>query len=207
MMVLRNIVKSQLARLFRAFDPKKPLHPPDKDPLFHYTSGRWLWNEDEQLKARFRPFNVPGLKEAACQAAGTEQCMSCEKIGEGNYNKAYRLVMGDDQKVIAKIPHPNAGPSTLTTASEVATMEFARTILNLPVPKVLAWSASDQNHVQTEYIIMEEARGSQLYESWQDISLETKYEIIRQIVDIERKLLSFSFNKYGLGLTNVRIRR
>jgi len=206
-MMLKNIAKSRFARLFRALDPMKLLHSHDRDPLFYYTSGRWLWNEDEQLKARFRPFSVPGLKEAACRAVRTEQCMSCEKIGEGNYNKAYRLVMGDGQKVIAKIPHPNAGPSTLTTASEVATMEFARTILNLPVPKVLAWSASDQNHVQTEYIIMEEARGSQLYESWQDVSLETKHEIIRQIVDIERKLLSLSFDKYGLGYTDVKTRR
>ena len=72
--------------------------------------------------------------------------------------------MEDGQRVIAKIPHTIAGPLVLTTASEVATMEFARAILNIPVPKVLAWSATDQNPVEMEYIIMEEATGSQLHD-------------------------------------------
>jgi hypothetical protein len=166
------------------------------DPLFCYTSGRWLWNEREQLAARYRHFDVPSLQKMACQALGTEKCISFEKIGEGNYNKAYRLEMENGQKVIAKVPHPNAGPQVLTISSEVATMEFARTVLNIPVPKVLAWSATKQNPVQAEYIIMEEARGSQLHEVWQDLSLRSKSNIIREFVDVEGKLLSVSFNKY-----------
>ncbi|KAI8933313.1 hypothetical protein NX059_009938 [Plenodomus lindquistii] len=105
--------------------------------------------------------------------------------------------MEDSQKIIAKVPHPNAGPRVLTTASEVATMEFARTILNVPVPRVLAWSATDQNPVQAEYIIMEEASGSQLHEVWQDLSLRRKSDIIREFVDVERKLLSVSLEKLG----------
>jgi len=74
--------------------------------------------------------------------------------------------MNDGQRVIAKVPHPNAGPQVLTTASEVPTMEFAQTVLSLPVPQVLASSATDQNPVQAEYIIIEEARGSQLHKVW-----------------------------------------
>ncbi|CAN9184199.1 unnamed protein product [Alternaria alternata] len=149
------------------------------NPLFCYTNGRWLWNEREQLEARYRRFDVSSLKQAACQAVGAHECVSFNKIGEGNYNKAYRLEMDDGQKIIAKVPHPNAGPPKLTTASEVATMEFARTILNIPVPRVLAWSATDQNPVQAEYIIMEEASGSQLHEVWQDLPLRKKSDIIR----------------------------
>lgn len=60
--------------------------------------------------------------------------ISFTKIGEGNYNKAYCLEMEDRRKVIAKVPHPNAGPRVITTSSEVATMDFARTILKIPVP-------------------------------------------------------------------------
>jgi hypothetical protein len=165
--------------------------------LFEYTSGRWLWNEAEQLKARRCQFEIPGLQHAACQAVGTKRCSSFKKIGEDNFNKAYRLEMEDGQKVIAKIPHPNAGPPVLTTSSEVATMGFVRDILNIPVPKVLAWSATDQNPVQAEYIIMEEARGSQLHEVWKDLPLRKKVNIIREFVEIERKLLSVSLVKYG----------
>lgn len=119
----------------------------DMNQLFCYTSGQWLWNEREQLEARFRRFDVPSLHQVACQAAGASRCTSFKNIGEGNYNKAYRFVMDDGQKVIAKVPHPNAGPRILTASSEVAFVEFARTVLNIPVPKVLAWSATEQNHV------------------------------------------------------------
>jgi hypothetical protein len=105
--------------------------------------------------------------------------------------------MEDDQKVIAKIPHSNAGPPVLTTASEVASMEYARTVQGLPVPKVLAWSAMDQNPVDAEYLIMEEAQGSQLHEVWQDLPLRAKVDIIHEIVDIEKKLFSVSFDKIG----------
>lgn len=167
----------------------------DTNPLFCYTSGRWLWNEREQLEARYRRFDVSSLQQAACQAVGASKCISFKKIGEGNYNKAYRLQMEDGQKIIAKVPHPNAVPRGHTTASEVATMEFARTVLNLPVPRVLAWSATDQNPVQAEYIIMEEASGSQLHEVWQDLPLRRKCDIIREFVAVERKLLSVSFEK------------
>jgi len=193
-----NIAKWRYLRLLHTFDGSRAMsfHPQtDMNPLFCYTSGRWLWNEREQLEARYRRFDVPSLQQAACQAVGADKCISFEKIGEGNYNKAYRLEMEDGQKVIAKVSHPNAGPRVLTTASEVATMEFARSILNIPVPQVLAWSATDQNPVQAEYIIMEEAKGSQLHEVWQDLSLRSKSDIIREFVDIERKLLSVSFEK------------
>jgi hypothetical protein len=40
------------------------------------------------------------------------------------YNKALLLTMDDGTQAVAKIPNPNAGRPHLTTASEVATMEF-----------------------------------------------------------------------------------
>lgn len=193
-----DITKSHYTRLLHTLRGTQPtpLHPrSDTNPLFCYTSGRWLWNEREQLEARYRLFDVPSLQQVACQAVGAKKCISMQKIGEGNYNKAYRLGMEDGQNVIAKIPHPNAGPQVLTTASEVATMEFVRTVLDIPVPTVLAWSATDQNPVQAEYIIMEEAKGFQLHEVWQDLSLRTKCDIIREFVDVEKRLLSVSFER------------
>lgn len=74
-------------------------------------------------------------------------------------------------------------------------MEFARTILDIPVPRVLAWSATEQNPVQAECIIMEDARGSQLHEVWQNFSLRRKSAIICEFVDVERKSLSVSLEK------------
>ncbi len=169
-------------------------HP--NEQLFSFTRGRWLWNEKEQLDARYRRFNIPNLKKLTSELVGSTGCLSLEKIGEGSYNKGFRLIMQNNKKVIVKIPNPNAGPAMYTTASEVATMDFGRTVLNLPIPKVLAWSATNQNPVESEYIIMEEANGHQLHGVWSHMELETKRDIIAQIVDLETKMLSVSFDRW-----------
>ncbi|RMZ82272.1 hypothetical protein DV738_g1897, partial [Chaetothyriales sp. CBS 135597] len=70
--------------------------------------------------------------------------------------------MDDGKAVIARVPNPNAGAPFFTTASEVATMELARSVFDIPVPKVYQWSACADNAVGSEYIIMEEAMGTQL---------------------------------------------
>ncbi|KAF2838746.1 hypothetical protein M501DRAFT_1011512 [Patellaria atrata CBS 101060] len=144
--------------------------------LFNYTNGRWLWNERQQLDARYQRFNVEKLGKVASEAI------------------AFRLIMQDGQKVIAKIPNPNAGPAGYTTASEVVSLDFVKTILTLPAPKVLAWSTTKRNPVESEYIIMEEAKGSQLHKLWQKLELRAKRDIVREIVEVEKKVLSVSFD-------------
>lgn len=166
----------------------------EMDPIFNYTSGRWLWNEEAQLAARSISFNVEALKQTACRALHAESCTSLEKIGEGGFNKALRLKMDDGRTIIAKLPHPNAGPAKLTTSSEAATMEYARSVLNLPVPKVLGWSDTKHNVVESEYILMEEAKGSQLSSVWQGLPLEQKVHVVRGIVDVQAQMMSTPFD-------------
>ena len=101
--------------------------PPESshEDFFHYTSGRWLWNEEQQLRDRYRVFDPVALQRVAAESVGSNRCgVSMQKLAEGGYNKVFRLVMDDGKAVIARIPNPNAGPRFYTTASEVATMEF-----------------------------------------------------------------------------------
>jgi hypothetical protein len=93
---------------------------------FHYTFGRWLWGEENQMRERYRAFNVNELQKVAVGVAGSEKCVSMSKIGEGNFNKVFRLQMDNGSVLMARIPHPNAGPPKYTTTSEVATMDFVR---------------------------------------------------------------------------------
>jgi hypothetical protein len=92
------------------------------DHLFRYTSGRWLWDEEQQLQERYRAFNVVELQRLAAEVVGSTGCASITKLAEGGYNKVFRLTMNDGKQVLARIPNPNAGPQFYTTASEVATM-------------------------------------------------------------------------------------
>ena len=98
--------------------------PNPNEDFFRYTSGRWLWDEEHQLRDRYRAFNVGELQSSAAKAIGSDDCVSMTKLAEGGYNKVFRLLMNDGKTVLARIPNPNAGPPFYTTASEVATMEF-----------------------------------------------------------------------------------
>lgn len=97
---------------------------PEHEHLFRYTSGRWLWDEEQHLHGRYKAFNVTELQNLAAKAIGAGRCVSITKLAEGGFNKVFRLLMHDGKSVLARIPNPNAGPSFYTTASEVATMEF-----------------------------------------------------------------------------------
>ncbi|KAI0104819.1 kinase-like domain-containing protein [Nemania sp. FL0031] len=171
--------------------------PDAQHEFFRYTSGRWLWDEEARLRERYRRFNVQELQAAAAKSVGAEKCVDMIKLAEGGFNKVFRLVMENGKAVIARIPNPNTGSPRWTTASEVATMDFALSILGLPVPKVLAWSIDADNPVQSEYIIMEEAAGVQLSQVWDTLPLKAKLGIVKDLVGIEKKLLSISFTRYG----------
>jgi hypothetical protein len=116
--------KSLAIRTIKTLSKQMPAASPDFDHFFRYTSGRWLWDEEQQLRDRYRAFNVAGLQGLAARAVGSGGCVSMTKLAEGGFNKVFRLVMDDGKSVLARIPNPNAGPSFYTTASEVATMEF-----------------------------------------------------------------------------------
>lgn len=96
----------------------------EHEHFFRYTSERWLWDEQQQLRDRYRVFNVVELQNLAVRATGSNSCVSITKLSEGGFNKVFRLLMDDEKTVLARIPNPNAGPAFYTTASEVATMEL-----------------------------------------------------------------------------------
>ena len=76
------------------------------------------------MSQRYVRFNLDELARLAAEAVGSKCCVGIEKYPDGMYNKALLLTMNDGVQAVAKIPNPNAGRPHLTTASEVATMEF-----------------------------------------------------------------------------------
>ncbi|EHL02350.1 hypothetical protein M7I_1604 [Glarea lozoyensis 74030] len=81
------------------------------------------------------------LARIAAEVVGSKHCVNVQKYPDGMYNKAFLLTMENGTQVVAKVPNPNAGLAHFTTASEVATMDFALNVCKTPSPKVLAWSS------------------------------------------------------------------
>jgi len=92
-------------------------------------------------------FDVEALGAIAAKPCGASECNEIEVIGEGTFNRVFRLGLDTGNDVITCIPFRNAGPLSLLTHSEVATMDFGRSRIGAPVPKVLAWDASSDNNV------------------------------------------------------------
>ncbi|CAA7260073.1 unnamed protein product [Cyclocybe aegerita] len=173
-----------------------------KDPknLFSFTKGRWLYNNDKQLAARHVPFNISALADIGVKAAEARYCTSFEKLDEGLFNRAFLLRFDNDKELIARIPFPVAGPRHFMTASEVATMEYIRTELELPVPRVRAWSShAESTAVGTEFIVYDKVPGVPLWSRWWDPEVKgiVAMNIITTIVFFERVMLDKRFSQIG----------
>ena len=157
------------------------------------------FNENERMAERYVRFNVPALMSIAATAVGRDRCVEINKIAEGGFNKVFLLTMNDGYEVIARLPTPIAGPAHYTTASEVATMDFLRTRLDIPVPKIFASAsrAGDGNSVGAEYIIMEKMQGESLASRWSSLSTKELAEVMQNIVDIEHRLFTACYSEYG----------
>ncbi|QVM06360.1 Phosphotransferase enzyme [Coccidioides posadasii str. Silveira] len=144
---------------------------------------------DALMSKNFR-MPLPGRWEAHPDASN--------KNLETNLHKTFQLQMDDGRVVMARIPHPNAGPATYATASDVAVMEFTRTVLDMPVPKVLDWNASvAENPVEAEYVLTEAPSETPLGDLWSRMKPSEKKSIIEEVVELEQKLLSAELNLYG----------
>jgi hypothetical protein len=107
------------------------------------------------------------------------------------FNRVFLLGFNTEAEVIARLPFPIVGSPHPVTASEVATMDFARTVLQIPLPRVLAWS-SRLNDVGS---ICEKAVGVEMKEVWTN----TRYQDFMNLRHISNAIydISCQFSSYG----------
>ncbi|OAL72472.1 hypothetical protein A7D00_3474 [Trichophyton violaceum] len=143
---------------------------------------------------------MDALTSVAANSTGATKCVGIQRCPDGLYNKAFVLSMDNGREAVAKLPNPNAGMPYYTTASEVATMEFARRFLQTPAPRVYSWNASadaKNNPVGAEYIVMEKIPGVQLSEIWWNLQLKQKLKVFAQIARYMRRWTSVNFSQIG----------
>ncbi|KAK5453545.1 Phosphotransferase enzyme [Exophiala xenobiotica] len=147
--------------------------------LYSPTTGLWLWNELRKQQEHTQEFDLKALEHVLIKAAGSKTGATAVRFGklaEGASNKVFLAVVGK-QRLTVKIPDPVV-PQRLVTASEVATLEFLRSELAVPVPKVFSWSDNSDNPVGCEYIIMEEAQGRALNTVWSRPGIPEKLAVV-----------------------------
>ncbi|KAG5961934.1 hypothetical protein E4U56_003607 [Claviceps arundinis] len=179
-------------------DVNPEIEMPDPLELFSFTCGRFVANEEHELAQRYREFNFIELARRAARAVQADRCLSIAKIPDGLYNRILLLTMDNGKEVVAKIPNPNAGRPHLTIASEVATMKFAREVLNTDVPQVYDWSSRAQDTpVGAEFILMEKVHGVELQQLWPEMTTEERWEVVKAIAAYQESWASVTFEKYG----------
>ncbi|KAH8094563.1 hypothetical protein BXZ70DRAFT_948028 [Cristinia sonorae] len=190
--------------------------------FFHFTAGRWL-QPDERLEAarHYRHFDPEALASAISEALAEDTAEARKapslngvwKFEETDHARGFFCTLEDGRKFTVHIqiphyddplqqignpyPHYNATVSSIVK-SEVATMEYARTVLGLPVPRVVAWCAdASSTPVQAEYIITEAPSGVRLCDVWDDLSLNLRVAVVEQLSKLETKLLRPLEGGYG----------
>lgn len=76
------------------------------------------------MQQRYVRFDMNELARLAANAVGAKEVINIEKCAEGLFNKAFLFSFEDGRQAVGKVPNPVAITPHLTTASEVATMEF-----------------------------------------------------------------------------------
>ncbi|KUL81635.1 hypothetical protein ZTR_09650 [Talaromyces verruculosus] len=136
----------------------------------NYTDGRWLRNDQNEREMRYIGFNFDALCGRVlelCPGAGS--ISNCEKI-EGGFNRVFIFTLNSSKRIVARLPFTLAGPSKLTTSSEVATIKYLQSKTSVPIPTILDWSNVPSNSIGSEYIIMEHVEGVQLHKRWLDMA-------------------------------------
>lgn len=125
-----------------------------------------------------------------------DDMQSIRKLAEGGFNRVFELTMRDGFQVIARLPYPSTRPKSLATASEVATIDLARSH-GIPTPLIYGYSADADNPVGAEYILMEKLSGRCLGDIWFDLSDPDRVNLLGEMVSIEAKLFDISLPAYG----------
>ncbi|KZV80475.1 hypothetical protein EXIGLDRAFT_732753 [Exidia glandulosa HHB12029] len=188
-------------RLFARFLSTTTTTYPPSHEFFNFTRCRFLYNEEANLKKRHLLFDVSELQNAVLRATGASSVLSMTKLHESFANRVFLLHLDNGARVLAKLPYARTG-ATLATASEVATMAFAREQLDVPVPNVLDWSTRPGNdtvreRIGSNYIIMELARGRQIAWVWDELALEQKESFMQLVAVLQSKISSVALPAYG----------
>ncbi|OBT56584.1 hypothetical protein VE04_05637 [Pseudogymnoascus sp. 24MN13] len=168
----------------------------DLDP-YTYTSGRWLRHDKLQIDSRYIEFDFDALCRRVIELSPGATSIATYDKKEGGFNRVFIFTTDNGKTVVARLPFAFAGPPSLTTNSEVATIRYLQTNTSVPIPKILDWSDDPSNAIGSEYIIMERAAGTQLHQKWPTMAIGQKIRCIDAIYRKLKEVVGITFPAYG----------
>ena len=126
----------------------------------------------------------------------TEQIVGFRKLAEGGFNRIFLITLDTGFQLVARIPYPLLVSKNYALASEVATMNFLRS-KGLPIPEVYAYSFTANNEAETEYILMEYVKGTDLSQAWFSLKENEIISLMEQLAKVESTMMSISFPAGG----------
>ncbi|KAK4115520.1 hypothetical protein N656DRAFT_787225 [Canariomyces notabilis] len=162
----------------------------------------WRNAEDEGYLERFWPEGnnyadwIPTIRRILTAHLPELASAEITYFAAGTFHRLYRIANPDSSHVwLFRVAIP-ADP-VFKTESEVATMEYVRRHTSLPVPRVLAFSSSDNNELGYEWILMEMLPGVSLRSVWGDMPYDAKVQLFVELAGYVNELLALRFSKLG----------
>ncbi len=134
------------------------------------------------------------ITDLASRHLGEAQACSVKFFGQGAFNKLYTIQYGEDEYMM-RVSLP-VDPH-YKTLSEVATLSFVREKSKIPVPKVVAHDASNDNKLGFEWILMERMPGQSLEERWRSMPWTAKEELVKTVALDLARLFRVRFASIG----------
>ncbi|KAL1835867.1 hypothetical protein VTJ49DRAFT_5960 [Mycothermus thermophilus] len=169
--------------------------PPD---LHRY----WRSHEEYGYLERYWPDDdhecwVKNIRSILARHAPSLASADIKYFAKGTFNRLYSLMNPDwDGKAyIFRVSIPVE--PFFKTESEIATMEYVRRHTSMPIPRVVAFSSSDDNELGHEWIIMEMMPGEPLRTLWPTMPEEARVAVFAELAQHAKQLVSLRFSKFG----------
>ncbi|SMQ53865.1 unnamed protein product [Zymoseptoria tritici ST99CH_1A5] len=147
------------------------------------------WTTDPDLS------KIDGILRQHLNLDVTSKC-ALQFFAQGGFNKLYS-VSTDAGQWLMRVALP-VDPQR-KTASEVATMNFVRESTTTPIPSVRGHSATNENALGFEWILMEMMPGMVLERRWRQMSMEQKKYLVKQLAQYQSQLFAAESRYQSIG--------
>lgn len=167
----------------------------EQEKTAYEEDGEDEWDEDEYPPLDLNDEALAHI--ASCYLPGHHgKCLDITALQWGSFHEIRLLHFEDGWSCIGRFTRNRDEPLSVLE-SEVATCEFVRKHSSIPVPATYFVNTNPNHAVGAAFVLMERIEGQHLYRFWEDLSLEHKKDVLRQITDVILQLAELKFNQIG----------